>query len=177
MTQRLIVDPYSGQACARLYRTGDLARYLPNGDIEYLGRSDHQVKLRGFRIELGEIEAVLRQHPGVSEAAVVFLNGAGDLAEGYLVAHVVGRDAGAPAAADLRAFLQSRLPAYMLPAFFTALPRLPLTPTGKVDRKWLVAQGRPDRGTGRGRAPETPAEKPLAKLFAEVLKLEWGGAD
>src|SRR6185369_13866315 len=152
--ERFVPDLLSTAAGARLYRTGDLARFLADGTLEYLGRSDQQVKLRGFRIELGEIEAVLRQHPGVSEAAVVFLSGVGDLAEGCLVAYVVGRDAGAPAAEALRAFLQSRLPAYMLPAYFAALPRLPLTPTGKVDRKWLVAQGRPDRGARRGRAPE-----------------------
>jgi amino acid adenylation domain-containing protein len=175
--ERWVPDPWPVAPGDRLYRTGDLARFLTDGTLEYLGRGDQQVKLRGFRIELGEIEAVIREHPGVSEAAVVFLDGAGDLAEGCLVAYVVGRDAGAPAAAELRAFLRGRLPFYMLPAFFAALPRLPLTPGGKVDRKRLVAQGRPERDTKRGRAPETPAEKLLAPLFAEILKLEAAGVD
>jgi amino acid adenylation domain-containing protein len=175
--ERFVPDPLSAEPGARLYRTGDLARFLADGTLEYLGRGDQQVKLRGFRIELGEIEAAIRQHPGVREAAVVLLDGTGNVEDRALAAYVVGDEDGAPAVGDLRSFLQGRLPSYMLPSFFTALPRLPLTPSGKVDRKALVAKGRQGGEAEPGRAPRTPMEKLLAEIFAEILKLERVGAD
>ncbi len=172
--ERFVPDPLPTAPGARLYRTGDLARFRPDGALEFLGRSDRQVKLRGFRIELEEIEAVLLRHPGVREAAVVLLEGRGDPEDRALSAYVVSDAADA---GELRRFLQQRLPSHMVPAFFTALPRLPLTPSGKLDRRALVAAGRPDRRTEPGRPAETPAEQLLAAIFAEVLRLERVGAD
>jgi amino acid adenylation domain-containing protein len=165
----------------RLYRTGDLARYLPNGELEYLGRVDQQVKVRGFRIEPGEIAATLRQHPQVQMAAVIArADGANDK---RLVAYVVPRgDAGrttndesAPSSfvSDLRAFLQTRLPEYMLPAAFVVLDALPLTPQGKLDHSALPAadQHAPERAASYI-APQTATELLVARIWAEVLELE-----
>ena len=169
----------------RIYRTGDLARWLPDGNLEYLGRIDHQVKLRGFRIELGEIEAVLAQHPGVAAAAVVLHEREGNQS---LAAYVVaaGADSGTVAAGEvatgsldttaLRTWLAGQLPDYMVPATFTVLAQLPLTPNGKVDRKalpepdWagLAGLGLSDAGAGL----RTPTEQLLATLWAGVLKLD-----
>ncbi|HYH46774.1 MAG TPA: amino acid adenylation domain-containing protein, partial [Thermoanaerobaculia bacterium] len=162
-------DPYPESPGARVYRTGDLARRLPGGEIEYLGRIDHQVKVRGFRIELGEIEAALRTHPAVREAVVA--------ARGEtLVAYVVTRD-GALADSDLRSFLSARLPEPMLPGLFVTLPALPLTPSGKVDRRALPDPGRlvyqGDRDTA-GSQPSGALEVYLAGLFRDVLKLAEG---
>ena len=168
---RFIADPFGG-AVDRLYRTGDVARWLPTGDIEYLGRVDHQVKVRGFRIELGEIEAVLDQHPSVREAVVL----AREDSPGNkrLVAYICPRDA-APAEADLKSFIKARLPGYMVPSAFLILDALPLTSSGKIDRKALPA---PEGAAGAARlhvAPRGPIEEALASLFAEVLKLPVGG--
>ncbi|MHC5720570.1 MAG: AMP-binding enzyme, partial [Nostoc sp.] len=118
---------------ARLYKSGDLARYLPNGDIEYLGRIDHQVKIRGFRIELGEIEAVLSQHPSVDATAIIARE---DMpGEKRLVAYIVTKEQPAPTIKELRDFLVQKLPDYMIPAAFLLLESLPLTPNGKLDRR------------------------------------------
>ncbi|HEV7519391.1 MAG TPA: amino acid adenylation domain-containing protein, partial [Thermoanaerobaculia bacterium] len=124
--QRFLPDPANETSGARVYRTGDRARRLSGGEIDYLGRIDHQVKVRGFRIEPGEIEAALGDHPGVREAVVVTRGET-------LVAYVVPRNAAAPADSDLRSFLTARLPEPMLPGLFVILPALPLTPSGKVD--------------------------------------------
>jgi amino acid adenylation domain-containing protein len=159
----------------RTYRTGDLARWLPDGNQEYLGRIDHQVKLRGFRIELGEIEAVLAQHPGVAAAAVVLHEREGNPS---LAAYVVaaGADSGVAAgldAATLRTWLAGQLPDYMIPASFTVLAHLPLTPNGKVDRKALPEPDRAGLGlSGAGAGLRTPTEQLLATLWAGVLKLD-----
>src|SRR5205823_4424009 len=119
----------------RLYRTGDLGRYLPDGSIEFLGREDFQVKVQGYRIELGEIEAALLQHPGVRDAVVVAV---GELrGEKRLVAYFVAAREPAPPSGELRAFLQQKLPEYMLPSAFVRLESLPLTPNGKLDRHAL----------------------------------------
>ncbi|HEV2762005.1 MAG TPA: amino acid adenylation domain-containing protein, partial [Pyrinomonadaceae bacterium] len=130
--ERFVPDPYSGEAGARLYRTGDVARYTPEGEVEFVGRADQQVKLRGYRIELGEIEAALSQHPAVAECAAAVKDG-GAKAGGddkRLVAYVVLRgetgDAGTPAA-ELREYLSGRLPSYMVPQAVVTLERLPLT--------------------------------------------------
>ncbi|WP_242674587.1 non-ribosomal peptide synthetase, partial [Marinobacter halodurans] len=131
--ERFVADPFSTEPGARMYRTGDLGRYLPDGNIEYLGRNDFQVKIRGFRIETGEIEACLQGHDAVREAAVLAREDASGAKR--LVAYYTG-SAGAEV---LRAHLQAALPAYMVPAAFVALEQLPLTPNGKLDRQALPA--------------------------------------
>jgi amino acid adenylation domain-containing protein len=167
--ERFVPDPWSGAAGERLYRTGDRVRHRPDGNLEFLGRIDHQIKLRGFRIEPGEIEALLRGHPAVSEAAVAVLTPA------RLVAYVVGRDGLVPSATELRKHLRERLPAYMVPAAYVVLPALPLTPSGKLDRKALPDPGTEERGATL--APRTPTEELVARIFAEVLKVERVGRD
>jgi amino acid adenylation domain-containing protein len=169
--EKFIPNPFSTDPGARLYATGDLSRYLPDGNIEFLGRIDHQVKIRGYRVELGEIEAVLRQHPAVS-TAVVITTGESP-AEKRLVAYVVTNKVGALGAADLRKFLKDRLPDYMMPSFFVMLDEMPLTPSGKVNRRALPApdQSRPELDETFV-APRTPIEQALAEIWAEILKLE-----
>ncbi|RKH36646.1 amino acid adenylation domain-containing protein, partial [Corallococcus sicarius] len=172
--ERFIPDPFSTTPGARMYRTGDLARWLPDGTVEYLGRADFQVKLRGFRIELGEIEAALQAHPGVREAvAVVRQDASGDA---RLVAYVTG-DAGPLEAATLRTFLLERLPEYMVPSAFVHLGVLPLTPSGKADRKALPAPEVSVTARGQYVAPRSPTEQTLAGIFTEVLGIERVGAN
>src|SRR5262249_27495177 len=143
---------------ARLYRTGDLARYLPGGEIVYLGRTDDQVKVRGFRIELGEVEAALREHPALREAAVAARESApGDR---RLVAYVAaGEGDPAPDSAALRRFLAARLPEPMIPSFFVALPALPRTANGKVDRRALPAPELAAPAAAASQEPRTPLEE------------------
>ncbi len=161
-------DPDPGAPGGRLYKSGDLARRR-NGELEYLGRADHQVKVRGIRIELGEIEAALAAHPAVREAVVLARR---DDGETRLVGYVVARGAEVPAA-ELRRHLAARLPEAMIPAAWVALPGLPLTPTGKVDRRALPAPGaeRPDLEAAFV-APRTPVEERLAALWCELLRVE-----
>ncbi len=141
--ERFFEDTIGGRPGGRLYKTGDLARYLPNGDVEYLGRIDHQVKIRGFRIELGEIESVLEQHAAVREAVVLAREDApGDK---RLIGYLVCAGGQEPTVGELRAFLKEKLPEYMVPAAFVLLGELPLTSNGKVDRKALPA---PEAGSG-----------------------------
>jgi thioesterase domain-containing protein len=166
--ERFVPDPYSGTPGARLYRTGDLARWLPDGTVEYLGRLDFQVKLRGFRIELGEVEAALRAHPGVGDAVVVAReDGPGGP---RLVAYVVPAPGAALEVASLRDTLARRLPAYMVPSAFAVLETLPLTPSGKVDRRALPAPEQPEAQAYE--PPRTPLEESLAAIFAQVLRVE-----
>jgi amino acid adenylation domain-containing protein len=156
---------------ARLYKTGDRARYLPEGNIEYLGRNDHQVKVRGFRIELGEIESVLRQHPAIREAVVEARQGAsGDL---MLVAYVVPKPGNAAHSDELRFLLHTRLPYYMLPAAYVVLQALPLTPNGKVNRSALPPPEPTIATEAEGYvAPRTPLEHALAQMWTGLLGLE-----
>jgi len=137
--EKFIPNPFSDKPGARLYKTGDLARYLPDGEIEFLGRIDNQVKIRGFRIELGEVEAVLAQHPAVRECVIVAREDkAGDK---RLVAYFVARQEQEPSINKLRTFLKQKLPEHMVPGTFVLLDTLPLTPNGKVDRRALPAPG------------------------------------
>src|SRR6185369_15405549 len=167
--ERLVPNPL-GSAGSRLYRTGDLARWLADGRIEFLGRIDHQVKIRGFRVELGEIEAALTGHPAVREAVVL----AHEAEVGRrLVAFVVAADAAELAVPALRAHLAEMLPAYMMPASFTFLPALPLTPQGKVDRRALSHLGGEVKGAPEAGfiAPRSAEEALLAAIWAGVLKV------
>jgi acyl carrier protein len=168
--EKFVPNPFSDEPGARLYKTGDLARYLPDGNIEFLGRIDNQVKIRGYRIELGEVEAVLSQHPGVLEAVVVARD---DALDKRLVAYVVHRPGVDISANELRGFLKQKLPEYMIPSVFIVLDALPLTPNGKVDRKALPApdQNRPELEQAY-QAPRTPMEDTLAEIWREVFKLE-----
>ena len=157
---KFVANPF---AEGRLYKTGDLARWLEDGNLEYLGRIDQQVKIRGFRIELGEIESALRDHPSVREAIV---NPFGDRGEQRLCAYIVG----AFDATELRTHLSATLPDYMVPSAFVKLDRLPLTPSGKADRKNL-----PDPHLGAQAAytaPRSDGEKILCNLFEEILGVE-----
>lgn len=164
--EKFIPDPFRSESGARLYRTGDLVRYLPDGNIEYLGRMDNQVKLRGFRIELGEIETLLAQHPAVRAAAVVAREETAG--EKRLAAYLISKSAKPPETSELREFLQSKLPEYMVPSAFVNLERFPMTPNGKVDRK---AFPKPEiKSVANETAPPaTPAEIVLAKIWSEVL--------
>ena len=166
---RFVPDPLGG-AGQRLYRTGDLARYRPDGDVEFLGRNDQQVKIRGFRVEPGEIEAALATHPGVREAAVVARAAAGGPRR--LVAYVVPAEP-APAVAEIRAWLRDLLPEHMVPAVFQLLDSLPLTPSGKVDRRALPD---PDPAAAGPEAvavpPRTPVEVLLAGIWRDLLGIE-----
>ena len=169
--ERFVPDPFSRVAGARLYRSGDLARHLTNGDMEYLGRVDRQVKVRGFRIELGEIEAVLKQTPGVHECVVV---ANGDTAgETRLVAYLV-LDSAQPAKIDeLRSFAREKLADYMVPAFFITLETIPLTPNGKINLKALPLpeQADPDPAAAFV-APRSETENKLAIMWGELLGRE-----
>jgi len=167
---RFIPDPFSDTPGARMYKTGDLARHLADGNIEYLGRTDHQVKVRGFRIELGEIEAALAQHPNVRQAIVSThqeVNG-----EKRLLAYVVGDHEHAPTANDLRNFLKEKVPEYMVPSLFMLLDSLPTMANGKLDRGALPKpdQSRPEM-TKTFVGPRDELELQLVSLWEEVLNL------
>ncbi len=165
-----IPDPLSGAPGARLYATGDVGRYLPDGQIEFLGRSDHQVKLRGFRIELGEIEAALRELPAVREAVVIVREDGSEARR--LVAYVVAteRELEAQHASEWRMRLKERLPDYMIPSAIVVMEELPLTPNGKLDRRALPVPDGPRQGLDdRYVAPRTASEKMLAEVWEQVL--------
>ncbi|MDY7229483.1 non-ribosomal peptide synthase/polyketide synthase [Hyalangium rubrum] len=164
--ERFVPDPFDGSPSQRLYRTGDLARFLADGNIDFLGRRDGQVKLRGYRIELGEVEAALRLYPAVSDAvALVREDEPGDK---RLVAYVVSHPGQLMETGALRTFLQQRLPGYMVPSAFVALEALPLTPNGKVDRKALAAPAQETADNVVG--PRNDTEALISTLWADVLR-------
>jgi amino acid adenylation domain-containing protein len=170
--ERFIPHPFSREGGARLYRTGDVVRHLPDGNIEFIGRRDAQVKLRGFRIELGEIESVLGAHPSVREVVVIAREDV--VGDRRLVAYVVGDEAQqAVDGSVLRAYLKERLPDYMVPSAFVTLEEIPLTPNGKVDRKALPEPERSGGEAGTGYvAARTPVEEVLCGIWEQLLKVE-----
>ncbi len=171
--ERFVPDPFALAPGERMYRTGDRARWTAGGELEYLGRADRQVKIRGFRVELGEVESALASHPAVGGAAVVLREDAG--AERRLVAYWTCGAEEAPDAAVLRAHLRVLLPEYMVPAALVRLEALPLTPSGKLDRRALPA---PEAEAGAGyAAPRGATEEVLAGIWAEVLGMERVGAE
>ncbi len=186
--ERFVPDAFGGQPGARLYRSGDLARWRPDGDLEYLGRVDQQVKVRGYRIEPAEVVAALAEHPGVRESAVV----ARPDAEGEmrLVAYYVPAAGAAPVVAELRAFLAKRLPEPLVPTGWQALAALPLTANGKLDRAALPAPGPAPGGIGgqggqggqggpaaRSGGPRTASERRLVELWGQVLEIAPPGVE
>jgi amino acid adenylation domain-containing protein len=164
-----------GEQPSKLYKTGDLARYLPDGDIEYLGRIDNQVKIRGFRIELGEIEAVLLSHPQVREA-VVLVNESDRSENRALVAYIVPNDP-ACTTQSLREFVKQQLPDYMVPVYWLVLENLPLTSNGKIDRRALPLPNPELHRSVDYVAPKNPTQEAIAAIFGQVLKLEKVGID
>nr|VFJ71635.1 MAG: amino acid adenylation domain-containing protein [Candidatus Kentron sp. FW] len=168
--ERFIPNPFSKDPESRLYKTGDLGRWLIDGNIEFLGRVDHQVKVRGFRIELGEIEATLTEHPGIKNAAVLAREE--QLGSKQLVAYLVPTTEQGSSVHELRGFLNRKLPDYMIPATFVFLEKLPLNPNGKVDRKALPA---PDFHVTREHefvTPRNETEKAISEIWKEVLGIE-----
>jgi amino acid adenylation domain-containing protein len=164
--QKFIPDPFCDDSSARLYKTGDLGRYLPNGEIEFLGRSDDQVKIRGFRIELGEIETCLSQYPGVAETVVVAWENNGSKS---LAAYFVP-ERHAPTASQLRNFLKDQLPEYMVPSAFVKLESMPLNPNGKVDRRKLPVPQATDLDLeDKYVGPRDPFESRLVNIWETIL--------
>jgi len=167
--EKFIPDPFSRQVGERMYRSGDLVRWRPDGNLEFLGRIDHQVKLRGFRIELDEIENVIIDFPGIRDAFVMMRGE--DENEKYLAAYIVWNDNRKSGLEDLRAFMKDRLPDYMIPSAFMELDALPLTPSGKVNWRALPAPREDDRFTAARIAPRNPTEEILVNIWKDILKL------
>jgi amino acid adenylation domain-containing protein len=173
--ERFIPDPFGSDPAVRLYKTGDLTRYRPDGNIEFLGRFDFQVKVRGFRIELGEIEAVLSQHPAVREAVVLARE---DIpGDKRLVAYVVPAAASETQSGALRDLLRSKLPDHMVPAAFVQLEALPLLPNGKVDRRSLPAPEWERQSAEAYVPPSNELEKAIAEIWQDLLQLDQVGVD
>ncbi|WP_338925843.1 amino acid adenylation domain-containing protein [Mycetohabitans endofungorum] len=166
--ERFVPDPFSDDANARLYKTGDVARYLPDGNLEFVGRNDEQVKIRGFRIEPGEIEACLTAHPHVRDAVVL---ACGEGSNKRLVAYVVAK-ANDALAGTLRAHVAATLPEYMVPSAFVRLDAFPLTPNGKLDRRALPAPSDDALAHQAYEAPQGELETTLAAIWAELLGVE-----
>src|SRR6185503_8593682 len=183
--ERFVPDPFGSGRGARLYKTGDLGRHRHDGVIEFLGRLDRQVKVRGFRIELGEVEATLQSHPQVVDAVVIARDDPRDrgtvagctvqngATAKRLVAYVVATPGSSPSAGDLRRFMESTLPPYMIPTFFVLLATLPVGPNGKVDVKALPDEGDiPSAVSASYVAPATEMERAITLLWQQVLRLE-----
>jgi amino acid adenylation domain-containing protein len=168
--ERFVPHPWSQEPGARLYRTGDLVRYHSDGDIEYLGRADQQVKVRGYRIELGEIETTLMRHPAVHEAVVLARE---DIpGEKRLVAYAMREPSKMLVASELRSYLQEKLPDYMIPAFFVLLEAFPLTPNGKLDRRALPAPAKDELEAHDWVAARAPVEEIVLAIYREILGVE-----
>jgi acyl carrier protein len=166
--EKFVPDPFSGQAGARLYRTGDRVRYRRDGNLEYLGRTDHQVKVRGFRIELGEIQTALEQHPAIQQSAVMVVErGDGDK---RLVAYVMFQAGNKPTRSELAAFLREKLPGYMVPSYFVPLERFPLNQNGKLDCQALPKPELSEETTYT--PPRNTWERKIAQCWKEVLGIE-----
>ncbi|HVG22328.1 MAG TPA: amino acid adenylation domain-containing protein [Blastocatellia bacterium] len=168
--EKFIPDPFGQEPGARVYRTGDLGRYLPNGNIEFLGRADEQVKIRGFRIELSEVESTLVQHPAIREAVAQVIGNSP--ADKQIVAYVVANQSGPPSVSELRGFLKERLPDYMSVSSFVFMEAIPLTANGKIDRRALPA---PDSARPKDSdyvAPTTELEAILTGVWQEVLGVD-----
>jgi amino acid adenylation domain-containing protein len=164
---RFIPDPFIKASDKRLFRTGDLGRYLPDGNIEYLGRNDRQVKIHGYRVELGEIERVLRETPGIFDATVIsHKDSTGDIS---LIAYIVARPKIKPNLLDLRTYLRQKLPAFMLPANIVVLDQLPLLPNGKIDLKSLPTPDIAPVNVGEYVAPSTGIERELVQIWENLL--------
>ena len=170
--EKFVANPFVSEPGARLYRTGDRACYLPDGNIEFLGRVDNQVKIRGYRIELGEIEAALKQHSAVKDS-VVIVRERDSSEERKLVGYIVPNQDSVASASDLRSLLRQKLPDYMIPSAFVFLNALPLTPNGKVDRSQLppTDDSRPSLDQGFVE-PRSEIEELVAQVWREVLKVE-----
>jgi aryl carrier-like protein len=170
--ERFLDDPFTQEPGARMYRTGDLGRWLPDGNIDFLGRNDFQVKIRGFRIELGEIEARLAQHPGIREAVVLAREdqpGNKRLVAYYTVPAANPQELSAE---QMRSHLSGSLPEYMVPAAYVRMDAMPLTPNGKLDRRALPA---PDADAYAAHAYEPPqgeTETTVARIWEEILKID-----
>jgi amino acid adenylation domain-containing protein len=172
--EKFVPDAFAATPGARLYRTGDLARFLPDGNVEFLGRADTQVKIRGYRIELAEIEAALLAHPEVSEAVAAAREDRPGTR--HLVAYLVPGEGGGPTDDELRSFLERRLPDYMVPRSFHRLDRLPLSDGSKVDRRLLPAPSALG-SSGASRPASTPAEIRMTAIWGRVLGVEEVGLD
>jgi amino acid adenylation domain-containing protein len=169
--EKFVPSLFSQEPGARLYRTGDLARYRRDGNLEVLGRIDHQVKVRGFRIELGEIESVLTKHPDIQQAVVTAQEDDGG--DRRLVAYIVAKQEPVATATELRSFIRAKLPDYMVPSLFVTLDALPLTPNGKINRQALVA--RPpgvSEPLEAGKKPRNPLELELLRIWEDVLHVK-----
>jgi len=171
--EKFIEHSFNGETASRLYKTGDRARYLTDGTIEFLGRLDDQVKIRGYRIEPGEIEAALAPHRAVKSAVVMVRQIAPT--DKRLVVYVVLHEKATVKSTELRAYLKDKLPDYMVPTAFVLMDALPLTPNGKLDRARLPVPELADRGEHV--APRTPVEERLAKIWADLLRLDQVGAN
>jgi acyl-coenzyme A synthetase/AMP-(fatty) acid ligase len=169
--ERFIANPFGANGATRLYRTGDLARYLPDGNIELLGRMDQQVKIRGHRVELGEIEFALNEHPAVAESVVM----AREIASGekVLVAYVIPREGQKPAREELRQYVQKKLPEYMTPSHFMPMTAFPQTPNRKIDRNaFPVPDSESAADQDGAESPATDTEEKLAAIWKELLGIE-----
>jgi acyl carrier protein len=173
--KKFIPDPFSKNPEAHLYKTGDSVRFLPDGNIEFLGRLDFQVKVRGFRIELGEIESVLSQHPAVREVVVLAREDVpGDI---RLAAYFISMDQSSVNIGKLRNYLKEKLPDYMVPAAYVQLETMPLNPNGKVDRRSLPVPKSEGLSEKAFVAPQNEMEKIIANIWQELLQVEKVGID